>query len=214
MAGQSNAVKAKTRFAIEEAVAVGVSLFGPLYPCCEEQEGGGYYLQMAGSVRRKRREVGDLEIVCVPKIGELPDGLFTKPGSLVDACLDDMIGKGILAKRLNSLGQQSWGAKNKLAVHVETGLPVDFFMTTREAWFNYLVCRTGGAETNTLIATAAQRRGLKWHPYSTGFEVIDPGLAGKILQTDVRRGAMLPALSEEDVFRIAGIEYQAPWNRK
>ena len=36
-----------------------------------------------------------------------------------------------------------------------SGIPVDFFATTEEAWFNYLVCRTGPAELNTRIASAA-----------------------------------------------------------
>lgn len=46
-----------------------------------------------------------------------------------------------------------WGEKNKLAVHVRTGIPVDFFAATEANWWNYLVCRTGGEQNNIAIAS-------------------------------------------------------------
>lgn len=52
----------------------------------------------------------------------------------------------------------TWGDKNKLAIHIPSGIHVDFFATTERAWHNYLVCRTGGAENNIAISTAAQKK--------------------------------------------------------
>ncbi len=62
-----------------------------------------------------------------------------------------------------------WGEKNKLAVHVASGVPVDLFAATEANWFNYLVCRTGPGESNIAIASAAKAMGWQWHPYGTGF---------------------------------------------
>ena len=61
----------------------------------------------------------------------------------------------MLRRRLSKTGAEAWGPKNKLAVHVESGIPVDLFATSAESWWNYLVCRTGPAASNIAIAQAA-----------------------------------------------------------
>lgn len=130
-------------------------------------------------------------------------GLFdTKRVNKVDAILDRFIAEGILAKRKNVNGSEMWGEKNKLAVHVATGIPVDFFATTEESWFNYLVCRTGGAENNRQIAVAANIKGWTWNPYGSGFSR-QSGL-GKELH---------PVKRERDVFDFVGLPYREPWQR-
>lgn len=154
----------------------------------------------AGSLRRRKLAVGDVEILYIPKFATVPDGLFDKKVvNLVDVALEEMLKAGILAKRKNVNGSVMWGDKNKLAVHVASGIPVDFFAATEENWFNYLVCRTGGAENNMAIASAAQSKGWKWNPYGAGF-------------TD-DRGQLVPVKSERDVFDLVGLPYREPWER-
>ena len=157
-------------------------------------------LVVAGSLRRRKLEVGDVEIVYVPKmVSQTVDFFTTCSVSAVDLMLADMLGKNIIAKRTNVKGSVMWGEKNKLAVHVASGIPVDFFAATEANWFNYLVCRTGGAQNNTAIASAAQAKGWKWNPYGAGF-------------TD-ERGQLVPVASERDVFDLVGLPYQEPWER-
>lgn len=84
-------------------------------------------------------------------------------------------------------------------VHRASRIPVDLFATTREAWFNYLVCRTGPAESNTAIANAAIAKGWKWHPYDSGF-------------TD-QEGNWVYVRAERDVFDLVGLPYHAPPDR-
>src|SRR3954465_699781 len=106
-------------------------------------------LIIAGSLRRRKPMVGDIEIVYIPKIQTGPDtGDFfaSKTVNLSDQTIKIMCLGGILRPRENILGRTTWGEANKLAVHVASGIPVDFFATSEAAWWNYLVCRTGGAQ--------------------------------------------------------------------
>lgn len=196
--------------------------------CCEWNAAESRpFLCVAGSLRRKRETVGDVEILFVGKWGSVPDGLFPKDVDLAEHAIEQLIESGILAKRLNSRGSEMWGPKNKLAQHVASGIPVDFFATRPAFWYNYLVCRTGGADTNTTLATAAQARGLKWHPYQVGFTVEDlnrvlgwlapsgglPLSAGLLTAPEVHTSKMIPCHAEADVFALAGLAYLEPENR-
>ena len=154
----------------------------------------------AGSLRRRTLEVGDVEVLYIPEFVTVPDGLFdSKQLNRVDVVLEQFIEAGILAKRKNVNGSEMWGEKNKLAVHVASGIPVDFFAASEANWFNYLVCRTGGAESNRQIAVAANAKGWKWNPYGPGF-------------TDEHGGIRCVA-SEREVFDLAGLPYREPWER-
>lgn len=67
------------------------------------------------------------------------------------------------------------------------------------SWWNYLVCRTGPADSNTRICMAAQNRGWKWNPYGSGFS----------------RGDEIRAMeSEAEVFDFVGLPYEQPEARK
>lgn len=191
----------KTKYPRADALKVAKELCDLLKPLCAVKPDGSPYLIVAGSLRRRKSEVGDVEILYVPQMVSVPDGLFEqKLMSRVDDLLDVLMrSPAIIAKRKNVNGSVMWGAKNKLAVEVASGIPVDFFAATEANWFNYLVCRTGGAENNTLIASAAQAKGWKWNPYGEGF-------------TD-ERGQLVPVRAERDVYDLLGLEYKEPWER-
>jgi DNA polymerase/3'-5' exonuclease PolX len=155
---------------------------------------------IAGSLRRGKPTVGDIEIVYVPKYETRPDGLFdTKPVNLAEEAITLMLTEGILEKRLSVKGTFAWGAKNKLAVH-RSGIPVDLFATTEDCWWNYLVCRTGPGESNIRICEAAIRRGWKWNPYGPGFSKA----TGEKHQVN----------SEREVFDFVGLPYKSPQERQ
>lgn len=182
----------RTKFPRSLAVQVARELTSWLTPYCER-------LIFAGSLRRLKAEVGDIEVLYIPKLSTEPDGLFdTKQVNLVDRCLDDLIANGLLQKRKNVNGHETWGAKNKLAVH-SSGIGIDFFEANAANWFNYLVCRTGSALTNTRIAAAALTKGWKWHPTRDGFS----DEYGKLVRVE----------SEQDVFRLVGLPYLEPCRR-
>lgn len=106
-------------------------------------------LLCAGSLRRRKEMVGDIELVFIPEMTtQAVDFFAAETVSKVDLVLNDLIARGVIEKRRNVNGSEMWGEKNKLARHVASGIPVDFFATNEAAWFNYLVCRTGGAQSN------------------------------------------------------------------
>lgn len=67
------------------------------------------------------------------------------------------------------------------------------------SWHNYLVCRTGPADSNTRICMAAQERGWKWNPYGAGFS---------------RDGEIRAMESEAEVFAFVGLPYAQPEERR
>ncbi|MCW5558169.1 MAG: hypothetical protein KIT22_10110 [Verrucomicrobiae bacterium] len=73
---------------------------------------------------------------------------------------------------------------------------MDLFSTTPEAWWSYIVCRTGSAESNTRLAAAALRKGWHWHPTH-----------GYFTDTLGRRQWIA---SEEDAFLMVGLPYLEP----
>lgn len=188
----------KRKYPRASALAVAKELCDLLKPECEQ-------LIVAGSLRRRKLEVGDVELVYVPKfVPGVKNDFFSAPpaANCVDAKLAWMLDKisgPLLEKRMSRVDTEAWGEKNKLAVHRASGIPVDLFATTESAWWNYVVCRTGSAESNTLIASAAQSKGWKWHPYKSGF-------------TDAN-GDLVVVTCERDVFDLVGLPYKEPWER-
>ncbi|MBE3063729.1 MAG: hypothetical protein IMZ69_01765, partial [Spirochaetes bacterium] len=134
----------KTRYPRLLALDVASELVERLRPACER-------IKIAGSLRREKPDVGDIEILYVSKSGWIPDpDDFFKQIDLVLA--DDRIryleSAGILSRRYNALGRETFGPLNKLMVHCASGIPVDLFCASDENWINYLVCRTGPADLN------------------------------------------------------------------
>ena len=187
-----------TRWPRSVALAVVRDLLPHLQPACER-------LVVAGSLRRKKPDVGDIELVYISKVESYRADFFE---SCIVQSADDVLAKlidsGVIAMRPNIDGRFSWGPKNKLAIHCASGIPIDFFSTTQGNWWNYLVCRTGPKESNIRIATAAEALGWRWNPYGSGFSR-GGALAGPAKSHDVA--------SEREVFDFVGLPYLQPHER-
>jgi len=165
------------------AKAIAEQLKARLELCCHR-------IEIAGSIRRRKPFPGDIELLCVPKfIGEV-DQLDKEIGALVF--------QGILDFRRNKLGSRVYGPKNKLMMHVPSGIGVDVFSTDERCWWVALVVRTGGATTNKRIAAAALRKGWHLRAYGDGFDTPD---------------GHLHCGSEREVFELVGLPYREPWGR-
>ena len=109
-------------------------------------------IAIVGSVRRQQAEVGDVEVLFIPKFGPVtPKGEFFEVNTnLADLFLNQRVESVMLHKRLNINGSPSWGEKLKLAEYGTQHIPLDLFACTHETWMcNYLM-RTGGKISNTL----------------------------------------------------------------
>lgn len=180
----------KIRFPHAMAIEVAGEIVTALTPFCER-------IMICGSLRRLKPEVGDIEICFVPQLGIDMD-LLGKAlvYNLADNRISKMVRCGIIKPRHNLRGSETWGPKNKLAIHVASGIPVDFFATTEESWWMTVVIRTGPKESNLKLIERASRRGLKLHAYG--------------VYTRIPGGEKVIPESEDEVFELAGMSYEEP----
>jgi len=169
---------------LEKARAIAEELKELLAPACER-------VTIAGSTRRRKPDVGDLELLCIPK--------FNGVVELLDQKLKWLIGTHVLEYRPNSKGSIVYGPKNKLLRHVDSGIGIDIFSTTAECWPVALVVRTGPKESNIAIAMAAQKQGWRLKAYGAGFDTPE---------------GLIRCESERDVFELVGLPYKKPWERR
>ena len=184
------------RWPLDLAREVALEMSALLAPTCVR-------LVIAGSVRRGKATVGDVELMVVPKWENRRDSRSLFGDVERVNLLDELLGNSdrILAPRKNKLGRETIGNQIKLYRHSKTQIPVDVFVTQSASWWNYLVCRTGPSESNIRICQAARQRGWKWEPYSPGF----------VREDYSERSAEMD--SEEAVFRFVGLEYLPPDKR-
>ena len=177
------------RHRYKEAMVVAEEIVGWLEPYCGK-------IIIAGSLRRKKADVGDIEILCVPKPLLIPMKEYFDNLDFVIRCLIDEEKK--LDYRLNKKGARTYGKQNKLLVHCASGIPVDIFSTTEENWWVALVVRTGSKESNIRISMEAKKYGWKFNAYGSGFTKVDGSLA-KVL-----------CHSEKEVFGLVALPYLPP----
>jgi DNA polymerase (family X) len=160
-------------------------------------------IQIAGSIRRQKATVGDIEILYIPKQGnaQRPGEFLPSPcEDLVEIRVLELIAEAKIKLRPKSDGTHSFGPKVKLLQLLPCGTPVDLFRCTQDSWANNLLSRTGGKEHNIHLASTALRMGLEWIPFGPGFRRQDTG-------------EILPVKKEEDAFALLGLPYLHPEER-
>lgn len=130
----------KTSLPYAEALKIAAGVVEDLTPCCER-------IEIAGSLRRKKPEVGDIEIVCIAK--------FTPAG--FDLLGEPCPGRSLLEEYVGSyqLGLNGpWQKKLILA-----SIDVDLFITTPEKWGVIYTIRTGSSDFSKWLVTDRQHGG-------------------------------------------------------
>ncbi len=158
---------------------------------------------VAGSLRRGKPLVSDVEILYVPRLSKEQDkdALFgSVEVNLADDRIKHLLANVVLDKRLSVDGVATWGPRNKLAVHAASGIPVDLFATTEKDWWVSLVVRTGSKETNLALTAGARALGKTLMAYGEGVK-------------DLATGEVTAARSEEEVFALCGLNYLKPEDR-
>ncbi|MEM9597059.1 MAG: hypothetical protein AAGD06_22495 [Acidobacteriota bacterium] len=130
---------------------IGRELVGLLAPACARVE-------IAGSVRRRVRQVKDLEIVVLAKWGERPatqSSLFAaavEPYNLLHSRVLQLRADGVLETlKTGTTTHVPWTPKpdgKQWRLHFE-GVDVDLFLAQPESWGVTLWQRTGSAKTHT-----------------------------------------------------------------
>lgn len=157
---------------------------------------------IAGSIRRKKPMVSDVEILYIPEIANvIPEGeMFKTKMSSIEAAIEYLKMGGLLKLRPNKNDDTCDGEKTKLMIHVPTGVAVDFFATTEKRWWNSLVAKTGGLDSNMRISNAALKKGYSWATSTAGFQ-------------NLADNSIVAVHSEEEVFDFVRLPYLQPTDR-
>jgi DNA polymerase/3'-5' exonuclease PolX len=103
-------------------------------------------IEIAGSLRRMKPTIGDIEIVCIPKIVQGLD-LFGGPGERINLLEEQTRGYHIL----------KGGPKYK-QIQLKS-IKLDLFIATPETWGMIYVIRTGCADFTHWLVTPRQKGG-------------------------------------------------------
>jgi len=118
---------------LEKAKVIASEVIRRLAPYCSR-------IEVAGSIRRKKSEVKDVDIVLIPSD---PWNLEREVNSLARPFTPKLSGDKL--KRFNYTG----------------GVQVDLYFPSEETWATLLLIRTGSKEFNRMLATRAIDRGLR-----------------------------------------------------
>lgn len=177
----------KTKIPLAQAQVLADKIIKELAPVCER-------VQVAGSVRRQKAEIGDIEIVAIAR-HQLD--LFGTPGaSLLEPELETLAARGRIIKG------DKWGPKyKKFHIPARRDLAVDLFITTPEEWGYTFTIRTGSAEFSHRLVTPKQQG---------GFLPGDLWVGSCRLWRD---GKALDTPEEKDFLEALGIGWIEPENR-
>lgn len=192
-----------TRGALEEANLVAVALASTLGP-------GVRRIEVAGSIRRGRPDVGDIELVAVPKIETVSDGMFAeRQVNWLTLRVDLMIRSGILAPHPTDPKR---GERYSKLLEPTTGLQLDLFSASAGTFGIILLIRTGPADYSRRFVDDLRGRGLhaaegQLHRGGLGCRL--GGQDGKAILCDV-----VPTPEEADVYAAAAWPFVPPEDRR
>ena len=141
----------KTPFAEGLAIA---REFAKLFEGCAER------WTIAGSLRRRRPEIGDVEHVVIPTLGEvtLPGEMFPRTGSLLWAKLEQLLAAGDVEKATyGETLSNRWGEKYRGVLY--KGMKHEIFTADANNWGPILAIRTGPAEFSEELVTRLKGAG-------------------------------------------------------
>lgn len=107
-----------------------------LLPYCDR-------IEIAGSIRRKKPFVHDIDMVCIP----------SNQGQFIYA--------------LQQLGRIKMGGQKLIRCEMPE-IVLDIYMATPETWATLLLIRTGSARHNIMLCTKAREMGMKLHADGSG----------------------------------------------
>lgn len=152
---------------------------------------------IAGSVRREKPEVGDIEHVVIPAFGDVivPGSMFVDRGNLLWDRLNSFVG-GTVKKHVYGDAGFRWGEKYRGVDY--RGFTHEIFCADAENFGAILAIRTGPADFSRHLVTVMRDHGYR---QEDGY-VID------------REGRRVAAPDEKAYFRICGMPYLEPEKRR
>jgi len=153
-----------------------------------------YRIEIAGSLRRREGDAGDIEFVAVPKLFKdfVGDMMYPSPLDLKLQSLDVEI-----AKNGNKYKQLYWNLQSGLVMQADLFLQPD-----PATWGVNFMLRTGDAKFSHLMVTKQMYGGYMPDQYNVR--------EARVWENSVA----LPTPEEESLFELWGMDYIKPENRK
>lgn len=169
---------------LARAIVIGLKIQEQLAPLCER-------IEIAGSIRRVRPEVGDLDLVILPKAGQL--------AAIKARCQQKC--EAIRDGEQNCIYRVGLSDQTLFQIDIFFARPAisDLLQTVPGNFGTLLLCRTGSKDHNIYLVEHAKRLGLRWNPYRG---VIDA--QGKVLASE----------SEEKIFKALDLPWIKPEDRE
>ena len=173
---------------LREMIPIALRIIGYLAAYCER-------IAIAGSIRRGKPIVKDIEIVCQARNGVL------------DMRCDELFAQRVLAKRQKINGNLlSWGPRYKAAWFGD--VPVDLFIVLPDrTWGTTFLIRTGPADANGILVT---QEGIRNRDGNLGILPKNMRFQDGFLW---QYGLSLVTPEEEDVFHCVGLPWIEPHKR-
>jgi DNA polymerase/3'-5' exonuclease PolX len=169
-------VERNKRVSLVDARKIAWKVLEELSPHCSR-------IEIAGSIRRQKTDIGDIEIVAIPlpyNIGLMEDGLAK-----------------VVNKWEKIKGELKFGESKYTQRILPEGMTLDLFFAKEDNWGYTLALRTGSADySHKVLASGWVRR---------GFKSIDGYLW--------KDGKRYEVKEEKDLFDIVGIPYTEPEKR-
>lgn len=163
-----------------EALTLAEDALNALNPHCER-------ILIAGSIRRLKPEVKDIEICAIPRM--VPAGLFSDEREIdPDFCA--------VVRRWGKVKGEPTGKYTQRVL--PGGMKLDLFIANPDNWGWILCLRTGSSDFNQKVLLHAMHQ----QGYAS-----DGG-------TLLRYGQVIPTPEEVDVFRLLQLPWMEPWARE
>lgn len=176
----------KTRLPLSRAEQLANAIVAELAPGCER-------IEVAGSIRRRKPDVGDIEVVAIPKMGT--DLLGDPVGSALDSILDAQVAAGRFER-------VKGGDRYRQFIVKKQGIKLDLFLTDADCWGAIFTIRTGSAEFSHKLVTPKSIGGLlPSHLRVQG---------GRLRDSD---GKAISTPEETDLFNAIGLPWIEPEKR-
>ena len=181
---------------LAHAQAIAQELIDLLKPFCSR-------IEVAGSVRRKKPIVKDIELVLIPNQEIQFSGLFNDEEEIFYPIDKFILNDSRFDYRLSKAGVKAYGDKNKLLLYTSNNhgqIALDIFTANENNFTMIKFIRTGGAETNKRIALTANKMKMNLKIYESCFED--------------RHGNKAVMNSEKQIFEYLGLKYLTPEERQ
>jgi DNA polymerase/3'-5' exonuclease PolX len=131
---------------LKQAEQIAEALKADLTPYCEK-------IKIGGSIRRKKPEPNDIELICIPKFAEIGTGQTTLSGDETTSTENVLFSHLAIHYSVMKMGE-------KYCQLGTQGIKVDVFTATPKTWGYIFMIRTGPAEFSKFVVTALKKKGF------------------------------------------------------